>query len=216
MKLGESGEARVRGYLFVLGQSLQSFLPLPVVMDALRELESHIRERIEQAEAEPGERTALEQVLAEIGSPLRVAQAYSSEMTIEEAITTGRITPTARAFWHLATTSLLGFFPALGLLIGYLAGSAFVLMAALKPIFPNNTGVVLVDGAPSGIGVIGNLPPGAEIWGGYWIIPVLLALGLTLLIVTHRCATAFLVWWRAVRRQRTKDLAYWPIHERGR
>lgn len=202
MKLSEKGEARVRGYLFMLGQSLRSFLPPELVRDALEELESHIRERIDDAEAEPHEHGALEKVLADVGTPLSVARAYASEMTLDEAITTGRVVPTARAFWHLATTSLLGFFPALGLLMGYLAGSAFLLIAALKPIFPDHTGLLLVDGKPRGFGVLGDLPPGSELWGGYWIIPVLLVLGLATLIVTHRCATGLLVWWRSGRQRR--------------
>lgn len=201
MKLSEAGEARVRGYLFVLGQSLKSFLPREVVMDAMQELESHLRERIGEIEPESDERTALEQVLEELGKPQRVAQAYSSEITIEEAITTGRLAPTARAFWNLATTSLLGFFPALGLLIGYLMGAGFLLTALLKPVFPSNTGFVVVNGIPQGFGVYGDLLPGAEVWGGYWIIPIMIALGLAVLIFTQRSATGFLVWWRARRGQ---------------
>ena len=59
MKLSEAGESRVRGYLFVLGTSLRSFLPPRVVGDALRELESHIRERVDQIASEPDERTPL-------------------------------------------------------------------------------------------------------------------------------------------------------------
>ena len=199
MKLSEAGEARVRGYLFVLGQSLKSFLPRAVVMDAVQELESHIRERIDEAEPEPDERTALEQVLQEIGMPQRVARAYSAEITIEEAITTGRIVPTARAFWNLATTSLLGFFPALGLLLGYLLGFGSLLTAFLKPIFPNNAGMLVVDGVPRGFGLFSDIPQGGEMVGGYWIIPILIALGLAILIITQRFATAFLVWWRARR-----------------
>ena len=209
MKLSEAGEARVRGYLFVLGQSLKSFLPRAVVMDAVQELESHIRERIDEAEAEPDEHIALERVLQDIGMPQRVAQAYSAEITIEEAITTGRIAPTARAFWNLATTSLLGFFPALGLLLGYLLGFGSLLTALMKPIFPNNTGVLVVDGVPKGLGVFSPLPPGAEVWGGYWIMPIMIALGLAILIITQRFATAFLVWWRA-RRGKPDKLLGWP------
>ncbi|MGB5293584.1 MAG: hypothetical protein WBP34_01415 [Thermoanaerobaculia bacterium] len=210
MKLNEAGEARVRGYLFVLGQSLKSFLPRAVVMDAVQELESHIRERIDKAEAEPDERTALERLLQEIGMPQRVAQAYSAEITIEEAITTGRVAPTLRAFWNLATTSLLGFFPALGLLLGYLLGFASLLTALLKPVFPNNTGLLVVDRVPRAFGVLGEIPPGGEIWGGYWIIPVLIAVGLAILILTQRFATGFLVWWRA-RRGKSDKLPGWPV-----
>lgn len=209
MKLNEAGEARVRGYLFVLGQSLKSFLPRAVVMDAVQELESHIRERIDEAEAEPDERTALEQVLKEIGMPQRVAQAYSAEITIEEAITTGRVAPTVRAFWNLATTSILGFFPALGLLLGYLLGFGSLLTALMKPVLPNNTGLLVVDGVPRGFGVFSPLPPGAELWGGYWIMPILIAVGLAVLILTQRFATAFLVWWRA-RRGKSDALPSWP------
>jgi len=196
MKLGAIGESRVRGYLYVLGRSLGSFLPRAVVTDALRELESHIRERVEQAEAVPDERAALERVLAELGPPLRVAQAYSAEMTIEEAVTTGRVAPTARALWQLATTTALGFLPALGVFIGYLMGVALLLVAALKPIVPNNAGIMVVDGNLRGFGVFAPLPPGAEMWGGYGIIPVSAALGLAVLVLTHRGAAKFLVWWR--------------------
>ena len=196
MNLGESGEARVRGYLYVLGRSLGSFLPRAVVTDALRELESHIRERVEQAEPVPDEHAALERVLAELGPPLRVAQAYSAEMTIEEAVATGRVAPTARALWHLATTTALGFLPALGLFFGYLMGVAFLFVAALKPIVPNNAGILLIDGKLRGLGVFGTLPPGAEIWGGYWVIPISAALGLAVLVLTHRGAARFLGWWR--------------------
>jgi uncharacterized membrane protein len=210
MKLSEAGEARVRGYLFVLGQSLKSFLPRAVVMDAVQELESHIRERIDETEPEPDERTALEQVLKELGMPQRVAQAYSAEITIEEAITTGRVAPTVRAFWNLATTSLLGFFPALGLLLGYLLGFGSLLTAFLKPIFPNNAGMMVVDGVPRGFGVFSDIPPGAEMAGGYWIIPILIGVGLAILIITQRSATRFLVWWRA-RRGKSDDLPGWPI-----
>lgn len=210
MKLSETGEARVRGYLFVLGQSLKSFLPRAVVMDAVQELESHIRERIVGAEPEPDERTALEQLLQEIGMPQRVAQAYSAEITIEEAITTGRIVPTARAFWNLATTSLLGFFPALGLLLGYLLGFGSLLTAFLKPIFPNNAGMMVVDGVPRGFGVFSEIPPGAEMAGGYWIIPILIAVGLAVLIITQRSATRFLVWWRA-RRGMSEEFPRSPV-----
>jgi uncharacterized membrane protein len=203
MNLGENGETRVRGYLFILGRSLKSFLPRAVVVDALRELESHIRERIDQAEPQPNEQAALERVLAELGPPLRVAQAYSAEMTIEEAVTTGKIAPTATALWHLATTTILGFFSALGLLVGYMAGVAFLVMAALKPIIPNNVGLMVLDGIPRGFGVFEPLPAGAEVWGGYWIIPVLTALGLAALVLTHRGATRFLGWWRIRTRTRS-------------
>lgn len=196
MQLGEAGEARVRGYLFVLGRALRSFLPEAVAKDALQEIEGHIRERAGEADPEPDERAALERVLAELGPPLRVAQAYSGEMTIEEAVATGRIAPTARALWHVATTTVGGFFSALGLFSGYLVGIAFVGIAVLKPIFPNNVGLLIKNGIPRGFGVYDALPAGAEVIGGYWIIPLCLAIGLCILVGTQRGTMRFLQWFR--------------------
>ena len=98
--LTETGESRVNGYLFVLERSLRSFLPLEVVRDAVREIESHVRERVAAADGAPNEREALEKILAELGPPLRVAQAYSAERTVDEAVATGRVVPMLRAVWH--------------------------------------------------------------------------------------------------------------------
>jgi uncharacterized membrane protein len=197
MQLTETGEARIRGYLFILDRSLRSFLPREVVQDALRELESHVRERIEQVGSMPNERAALERVLGELGPPLRVAQAYASEMAVDEAITTGGLGAVVRALWRLATTTVTGFAAALALFIGYVCGAAFLAVAALKPLFPQNVGLIVVDGVPRSFGADFPLPVGAEVWGGYWVIPICAAIGLGLLVLTHRGARAFLGWWRA-------------------
>ena len=53
MHLSESGESRVNGYLFVLERSLKTFLPHDVVRDAVREIESHLRERIAAVDRAP-------------------------------------------------------------------------------------------------------------------------------------------------------------------
>ena len=141
MHLTDTGESRVNGYLFVLERSLKTFLPPEVVRDAVREIESHLRERIVTADGAPNERATLEQILAELGPPLRVAQAYSAERTIDEAVTTGRFVPIVRAVGHLAATTVTGFVAALGLFIGYLTSFCFFALAVLKPIFPGNVGV---------------------------------------------------------------------------
>jgi len=201
MKLSEVGDARVRGYLFVLGQSLGTFLPRDVVSDALQEIESHIRERLESAEPQPDERGAVERVLQELGPPLRVAQVYSAELTVEEALTTGRAVPMLRALWHLATTTLGGFAGALLLFIGYVCGIAFLLLAVLKPVFPENVGLFVVDGVPRSFGALFPGPAGAEVLGGYWVIPICLGAGLGILVATHRGAQRFLSWWRGRRRE---------------
>ena len=196
MTLSDVGEARINGYLFVLQRSLKTFLPAESVRDAVREIESHVRDRVAAVEASPNEREALERILAELGPPLRVAQAYSAERTIEEAVTTGRFVAIIRAMLHLAASTMMGFMAAVGLLIGYVVAFAFFAIAILKPIFPENVGIQFVNGIPVGLGAHYPLEPGLDLRGGYWVIPIALASGLGILVGTHRGARKFLAWWR--------------------
>lgn len=200
MALSEIGQARVHGYLFVLRQSLKTFLPPDVVSDTVREIESHLRERIDAAAPVPDERAALEKILSELGPPSRVAQAYSAERTIDEAVATGRVVPMLRAVWHLAVSTVAGFFAALGLFVGYLTGAAFLILAVMKPIFPDNVGFwVRTDesGAiPLKLGANFTPPANETVVGGYWVILLCLVLGLAILVGTHRGARGFLRWWR--------------------
>ena len=196
MNLTTTGESRVNGYLFVLERALATFLPRDVVRDAVREIESHLRERIAASGGAPDERAALERILAELGPPQRVAQAYSAERTIDEAVTTGRFVPIVRAIWHLAATTVLGFFTGLLLFVGYVTSFAFFALAVLKPIFPQNVGFQFVHGIPVGLSAHFPLSPGTDLRGGYWIVPVALFCGLGILVGTHRGARRYLAWWR--------------------
>ncbi len=199
MQLSENGESRVNGYLFVLERSLKTFLPLEVVRDAVREIESHLRERVAAVDALPNEREVLERILAELGPPLRVAQAYSAERTLDEAVTTGRFVAIVRAIGHLAATTVTGFFAALALFIGYVMAFAFVVCAVLKPIFPDNVGIVYKRGFPIGVGAQFPVLPDTVMGGGYWMIPISLFIGLAIFVGTQRGARRYLSWWRGRR-----------------
>lgn len=199
MILTEAGEARVRGYLFVLQRSLKLGLPRTVARDATREIESHLRERIAAVSA-ADERVALEQILAELGPPLRVAQAYSAEHLLDEAVVTGRLIPMARALLHLAVTTVLGFLTALGLVAGYLIGATLLVLGMLKPVFPDNVGFWVVNGEgslPTSLGI--KLAPTVAPAGGNWVILIGLVFGVGFLVLTHLGARRFLAWWRARR-----------------
>ena len=203
MILSEVGESRVLGYLFVLERSLSLALPREVARDAAREIESHVRERIAAVGAAADERAALEQILAELGPPLRVAQAYSTERTLDEAVVTGRLLPMARAIAHLAVTTVGGFFAALGLLVGYLSGFTLLVIGAMKPIFPDNVGFWVVNGpgsTPSSLSI--KFSPDSVPAGGNWVILIGLVFGLGILVLTHRGARKFLGWWRVVQFRR--------------
>ncbi|MFN8058082.1 MAG: hypothetical protein U0Q12_02890 [Vicinamibacterales bacterium] len=199
MILSKSGELRVGGYLFLLEQSLRTCLPRDVAADAVREIESHLRDRVAAADATPDERAALERILTELGSPLRVAQAYSAERVVDEAVVTGRFVPTVRAIALLAVSTVAGFFAALGLFIGYTLSLSFLAVALLKPVFPDNVGFAFVDGWPVSLSAQFPVPPNVDLRGGYWVIPVALLLGLGSFVLTQRLARRFLAWMRSRR-----------------
>ena len=140
MKLTDSGESRVRGYLDVFERSLRSFLSPDVAADAVREVESHIRDAVTEAGDVPDERAALEGILGRLGPPMRVAQAYSLELVMDEAAATGRLMAVLRSLFHGATTGVMAFLAAFGLFVGYAMGITFIIIAIMKPIFPNNVG----------------------------------------------------------------------------
>lgn len=197
MRLGEAGQARVRGYLFVLERSLQARLPKDVARDAAREIESHIRARVEQTDAGHDERAALERVLGELGAPLRVAQAYSSERTLDEAVLTGELLPILRSIVNAAFATVFGFIAAIFLFTGYVAGIAFLIIGLAKPIFPNNVGIWRVNGPDSIPSSLGFKWETTEVpAGGNWVILIGVVLGAVLLALTHWGARSFLAWYR--------------------
>jgi len=201
--LSDTGTSRVNGYLFVLERSLAPVLPRESVRDVVREIDSHLRDRISAAEAVPDERMMLEKILAELGPPQRVAQAYSVERTVDEAIVTGKLWAIARAVWHVAMSGVFGFLAGLGLFVGYFAGAIFVILAVLKPIFPDNVGIWAGDrsisegvdiGWRAGVNVFGS--GHMHNVGGYWVIPIFTVAGFGLLFLSNRGARKFLGWWR--------------------
>jgi hypothetical protein len=187
MTLSDIGESRVRGYLYVLERSLRASYSAQLAADAVREVESHIRERVAESQGIPNEREALEAILVRLGSPSTVARAYSLEMIMEEAEIGGRMVAVLRSLFHTATTSVKGFVGALVFFMGYAAGAGFLMTALLKPIFPHNVGFWWYEGGMS-LGAQFPAPAGASPLGGYWIVPICLVLGLGILLVTHRAA----------------------------
>ena len=187
MTLSDTGESRVRGYLYLLERSLRSSLSRGLAADAIREVDSHIRERVAESTGMPNEREALERILTRLGSPATVAKAYSLELIMEEAAVGGRVVAVLRSLFHAAATGVAGFFTALLLFVGYGVGWGFVAIALLKPIFPKNVGIWFTNGFPV-FGAQFPAPDGAAPLGGYAIIPISFVLGLAVLIGTHRMA----------------------------
>ena len=188
MKLSDAGEGRIRGYLNLLKQSLRSFMPSDVAADSVREVESHIRERLEALGEDADERARIERVLTGMGSPLDLARVYASELTFDEAAATGRLGPLLRSLWLLAATTVSGFVKALVYFTGYAVGLAFLGLAPLKLLFPDNVGLFVRDGIPQRFGAQFPVSEGVEIVGGLGLVPLCLVVGMLLILATHRAA----------------------------
>jgi hypothetical protein len=76
------------------------------------------------------------------------------------------VIPIARAIWQVAATTLMGSLVATALFSAYAAGIAFLVVAAMKPIFPNNVGLLVVNGIPRSFGAQFPTPPGGIVYGG--------------------------------------------------
>ena len=192
MNLSVDGESRIRGYLFMLESSLRTFLKRDVVADAVREVESHIRERVRETDPMPNERDALNRLLDAIGPPHRLARAYSAELAVDEAVSSGRLWPTARAVFALALNTMEGFLAGVGLFTGYVTAAACLLVALMKPIFPDLVGIRWVDGEFSGAGAEFWLEPGTVMTHGWWVAGICGVLGVLLLWLTHRGTRRYL------------------------
>jgi uncharacterized membrane protein len=207
MQLSDTGESRLNGYLFVLQRTLSTSLPPDLVRDAVREIESHLRERVATAQPEPDERTSLEKILMELGPPLRVAQAYAAERTLDEAVTTGRLLPIARAVGQLATTTVVGFLAAILIVAGYSMALGGLLIAVGKLVFPAHTGFWYRGGYagslgrwPTNLSIDFSPLPGEYPAGGYWVVLIGVLMAVFFFTMTHRGARKFLAWIRARRR----------------
>jgi ABC-type Fe3+-siderophore transport system permease subunit len=105
-----------------------------------------------------------------------------------------------RAVWTLALRTFVGSAIATGLFSAYAGGIAFLAIAALKPIFPNNVGLIGASRGRWTLGAQFPLPPGATVHGGYWIIPLSIVCGMGILVFAHTTTHHYLAAWR--KRQR--------------
>ena len=131
---------------------------------------------------------------------MKVARAYSLEMTTEEAVATGRVGAVLHSLAQFAALGVTGFFGSVALFVGYSVGLAFLAVAILKPIFPANVGLFIVNGVPRSFGALFPPPAGAVVAGGYWVVPIAGLLGIAILVGVHAAARRVLATWLERRR----------------
>ncbi|MCK0068521.1 HAAS signaling domain-containing protein [Kordiimonas laminariae] len=157
----------IHEYLKSLGRYL-SRLDKATADEVIREIESHIYDRLEEQGAE----VTVSDILDDFGNPRDLASAYVDHI-VDGA-------PPPKGFKAIeAVKKGVGKSLYYGTAVfGYLVAAALVLLGLAKPFLADSIGVWT---APHGeafvVGMISNQPPGTAELLGWWLVPIALVLG---------------------------------------
>ena len=159
-------EKQLESYLATLRLHLAP-LTLGEREEILKEISAHVRDSAEQSGA------TVETVLARLEPAEALAKEYRDGLLISRAS-------------RLSSKGIAGIAVFFVGLFGYAIGGGLVITALLKPIFPANTGLWMLDGHVVSSGVLFPPPaaPAHEVLGMSYILIALVAGSLTLLSTT--------------------------------
>lgn len=175
----------VERYLTRLGKALQGADPAERD-EILSDIRSLIQEHLETAERS---QDTLEAVLARLGPPEALAEAYRMEGMLARAAHSTAPLQLLKAAFAGALAGIRGFFVAIGLFIGYLLSIGCFAVGILKPFLPAQTGLWL--GPDQFFFGVSNPHSGVHDVLGWWAIPVGFFLGLLFYVLTTRLARWF-------------------------
>lgn len=175
-------EPMVNDYLARLRTALTG-MTLAEREDIVEEIRMHIRETVGDDPANT------EEVLARLGPPEEMAEQYRTGLLLQKAGHSISPMVLLRATLRWGLTGVEGAMVFMVALFGYLMGVGFALLAMLKPIFPERTGLWVGPNVFDFSFRMGLMPhyPSATVHEvlGWWFIPVCLILAsLTLLATT--------------------------------
>ena len=186
----KDAQQKIDAYLSRMRRRLRG-LNDDVSSEIVAELRSHI---IERATAD-GEMTnaSVDAALAALGSAEELASEYVTDELLARAEVSRSPARVLASLLRWSSLSAAGFFVLLGSVGGYFVGSAFVLCALMKPFHPRAAGLWLL---PTGGGDyelslrmgFGDVPGDGRELLGWWIVPIGLAVGCLLVVVTTRLA----------------------------
>ncbi len=168
----------------------------------VREIEEELRGHIVDKATAGGVMTAagVDAALAALGSPEELASEYLTCEALARAEASRSPLRILDSLFRWASLSLAGFWVLLGTLTGYFLGLAFLLCAILKPFHAETAGlwVYSAEGGDRGFSLrlgFGSPPAGGHELLGWWIVPIGLAAGSLLILLTTRfalgCARAY-------------------------
>jgi hypothetical protein len=176
-----ASQRKVEDYLKSLHRRLRG---LADARDFVEEIRSHITEKTAAGDT-------VDTVLERLGNPGDLASQYVTEELLARAQVTRSPWLMLRSLFHWATLSFAGFWILLLSLIGYGLGGSMALCSLLKPIHPATAGLWLLPGPAGDLSVslrlgFGSAPLGGRELLGWWMVPLGLALGLGMVLITFR------------------------------
>jgi uncharacterized membrane protein len=189
MIMAAESKQKVDAYLRRLSALLRA-MSKEDAQEIIEELRGHI---IEKTTTEGDVAAAsVDEVLAALGTPEELASEYMTDALLARAEVSRSPVRILKSLWRLASLSLAGFFVLMGSIVGYSLGVAFILSALLKPFFPARTGLWYFPASGDStislrLGVTGSAVNGKELLG-WWIVPIGLAAGSGLLMLTTQLA----------------------------
>jgi hypothetical protein len=182
----DEAEMALERYLSRMRAALHG-LPSEQVTDILRELRSHVQERAGSASTQ----AAVQAALDALGDPEQLAGQYVTQDLFDRAAVSRSPLLMMESLFHWATLSLQGFAVALTSLFLYTLGAVCLTMAIAKLFNPDRVGLWVLshDSTSDQAGVqlsFHGLPPSGHDLLGWWIVPLGLLLGLSIIVATYR------------------------------
>ena len=175
--------ARIESYLARVRVALRG-LPEREIEDILRELRSHTED------LGGGDERRVDEALKSLGDPVELAKTYRAENQMVQAECGGSPLVILMGLRH-ATRSRLGRIIATTLYcFGYINLFLLWLAALAKLLSPSRAGLWYVPGDWWSISLVSfdNPPPGERELLGWWLVPIAVALGWAIKVVTDRAA----------------------------
>jgi hypothetical protein len=186
----DEAQAKIEAYLSSVRGRLRG-LSVEDKREILEELRSHIMDKAASSGEQRG--AAVEAALTSLGSPEELAREYVTDELLARAEVSRSPWQLLDSLFRWASMSVAGFYVLLGSIVGYFMGTAFILVAALKPFHPETAGLWLSRDATGErtfslrMG-FGTVPAGMREVLGWWIVPIGLLVGCGWLIGTTRVA----------------------------
>jgi uncharacterized membrane protein len=178
MELDEKSKALLQTYLEKLRGELKK-LPEKEREEIILEIKGHIEEKLAQG-------VELSSILKKLGAPKSYASEFVTQFFLDKGLAIKSFSLILRGMIRWGFTTLTGFFFGLLFFTLYLVSLGLVVVAILKPFFPQDVGLFIREGNLQGFGYakgVNQVSSTEEILG-YAVIPIALFLGIFIFLVT--------------------------------